>query len=140
MSPSGLPVPWAGTPTTARVGGQTVLAEPFMTGIGWVNFPVYTFSGDTSGYGASCAEISPCARAWPPAYTNGSPGYTGVPGSSVGVTSLSSGLSQITWNGHPLYLFSNEALAPTSNGGAAAVGNGHGIKAFGGTFSLVVNP
>jgi len=50
------------------------------------------------------------------------------------------GLGQITWNGHPLYLFAFEALAPTSNGGAAPAGNGNGIKAFGGTFSLVVNP
>ena len=56
------------------------------------------------------------------------------------MTSLPGGLSQITWNGHPLYLFSHEVLAPTSNGGAAPVGNGNGIKAFGGTFSLVVNP
>jgi hypothetical protein len=47
----------------------------------------------------SCAEIASCARAWPPAYTDGSPGYSGVPG-----------------------------------------GNGNGIKAVGGTFSLVVNP
>ena len=140
MSPSGLPVPWAGSLTTAKVGGHTVLAEPMLTGIGWVRFPLYTFSGDTSGYGAGCAEIAACARAWPVAYTSGSPGYSGVQGSSVGVTSLSSGLSQITWNGQPLYLFSNEALAPTSNGGAVPVGNGNGIKAFGGTFSLVLNP
>jgi len=140
MSPGGQPVPWAGTLTTARVGGQTVLAEPFMTGIGWVRFPVYTFSGDLGSYTSSCTAISACARAWPPLYTNGSPGYSGVPGSGVGVTSLPSGLRQTTWNGRPLYLFSNEALAPTSNGGAAPVGNGNGIKAFGGTFSLVVNP
>ena len=53
---------------------------------------------------------------------------------------LLSGLIQTTWNGHPLYLFSHEALVPTSNGGAAPAGNGNGIKAFGGTFSLVVNP
>jgi len=32
--------------------------------------------------------------------------------------------AEITRNGHPLYLFSNEALAPTSNGGAAPTGNG----------------
>jgi predicted lipoprotein with Yx(FWY)xxD motif len=140
MSPGGQPVPWAGTLTTVRVGGQTVLAEPLLTGIGWVNFPVYTFSGDLGSYTSSCTAISACARAWPPLYTDGSPGYSGVPGSGVGVTSLPSGLSQITWNGHPLYLFSNEALAPASNGGAAPVGNGNGIKAFGGTFSLVVNP
>ena len=70
MSPGGQPVPWAGTLTTARVGGKTVLAEPFLTGIGWVKFPVYTFSGDLGSYGTTCAEISACARAWPPLYTD----------------------------------------------------------------------
>jgi hypothetical protein len=39
-----------------------------------------------------------------------------------------------------MYLFAFEGLAPTPNGGAAPVGNGNGVKAFGGTFSLVVNP
>jgi len=58
----------------------------------------------------------------------------------IGVAGLPSGPSQITWNGRPLYLFAFEALAPASNGGAAPVGNGNGIKAFGGTFSLVVSP
>ena len=66
ISPSGQPVPWAGTVTKARIGGRTVLAEPMMTGIGWLNFPLYTFSGDTSGYGGGCAEIASCVRAWPP--------------------------------------------------------------------------
>ena len=140
MSPSGQPVPWAGTLTTARIGGQTVLAEPMFTGIGWINFPLYTFSGDVSSYGVTCAEITACARAWPPALTNGSPGYSGVPASGVGSVGLPSGLSQITWNGHPLYLFAFEGLVPTSNGGGAPLGNGNGVKAFGGTFSLVVNP
>jgi predicted lipoprotein with Yx(FWY)xxD motif len=140
ISPDGQPVPWTGTLTTTKVGGQTVLAEPFLTGIGWVKFPVYTFSGDLSSYGTTCAEIAACARAWPPAYTNGSPGYAGVPASGVGVVGLPAGLSQITWNGRPLYLFSHEELAPLPNGGGAPVGNGNGIKAFGGTFSLVVNP
>jgi predicted lipoprotein with Yx(FWY)xxD motif len=140
ISPDGQPVPWTGTLTTTKVGGRTVLAEPFLTGIGWVKFPVYTFSGDLSSYGTTCAEIAACARAWPPAYTNGSPGYAGVPASGVGVVGLPAGLSQITWNGRPLYLFSHEELMPLPNGGGAPVGNGNGLKAFGGTFSLVVNP
>ncbi len=140
MSPGGRPVPWAGTLTTTKVRGETVLAEPFMTGMGWVKFPVFTFSGDLRSYTSSCTAISACARAWPPLYTNGFPGYSGVPGAAIGVVGLPVGPDQITWNGRPLYLFSNEALAPTSNGGAAPVGNGNGIKAFGGTFSLVVNP
>jgi hypothetical protein len=80
------------------------------------------------------------APAWPPAYTNGSPGYRDVPGGGIGTVGVPGGLSQITWNGHPLYLFTSEALAPTPNGGAAPVGNGNGIKACGSTFSLVVNP
>lgn len=48
--------------------------------------------------------------------------------------------SQVTWEGSPLYLFSNEKLAPASNGAPKPAGNGNGIHAFGGTFSLVVNP
>jgi predicted lipoprotein with Yx(FWY)xxD motif len=116
-----------------------VLAEPMMTGVGWVRFPLYTFSGDLGSYGTTCAQIPACARAWPPAYTNGFPGYSGVSASGVGVAGLPSGLSQITWNGHPLYLFAFEQIAPGPNGIAPA-GNGNGIKAFGGTFSLVVNP
>jgi hypothetical protein len=63
LSPGGQPVPWAGTLTTAKVGGKTVLAEPFITGIGWVKFPVYTFSGDLATYGTTCAEITACAPA-----------------------------------------------------------------------------
>ena len=46
----------------------------------------------------------------------------------------------MTWHGHPLYLFSHEQLAPASNGAPVPAGNGNGITAFGGTFSLVVNP
>jgi hypothetical protein len=57
------------------------------------------------------------------------------------VTALAAGAaSGVTWNGQPLYLFAFEALMPTPNGSGAAVGNGNGIKAFGGTFSLVMNP
>jgi len=41
-----------------------------------------------------------------------------------------------SWYGHPLYLFSHEQ----PNGTGAPTGNGNGLNAFGGTFSLVVNP
>ncbi|HEY6297791.1 MAG TPA: hypothetical protein VIX15_19210 [Streptosporangiaceae bacterium] len=50
---------------------------------------------------------------------------------------LPGGLTQVTWNGQPLYLFSHEEAMPLPNGAAAPVGNGNGVKAFGGTFSLV---
>jgi hypothetical protein len=50
------------------------------------------------------------------------------------------GLEQVSWEGQPLYLFSHEQIALGSGGVFAPVGNGNGIHAFGGTFSLVVNP
>jgi predicted lipoprotein with Yx(FWY)xxD motif len=140
MSASGQPVPWAGTLTTTKIGGKTVLAETYQTVIGFINFPVYTFSGDFTTFATSCFASSSCRRAWPPVLTSGSPGFTGVPGSGIGENGIPSNLSQVTWHGQPLYLFSHEELLPTSNGGAGPAGNGNGIKAFGGTFHLVVNP
>ena len=71
--------------------------------------------------------------------TSGSPGVSGVSASGVGEIRVHD-VTQVTWYGHPLYLFSNEKLAPASNGAPVPAGNGNGITAFGGTFSLVVNP
>lgn len=136
LSASGQPVAWAGTLTTATVGGKKVLAESFMTGVGWVNFLVYTFSGDQPYGGASCSASASCARAWPPALTQGSPGYTGVPASGVGEIGLPGGVSQATWYGHPLYTFGSEQIA-LIGGKPSPLGNGNGVRAFGGTFSLV---
>ena len=70
--------------TTTKVGGKTVLAETFQTGIGFLNFPVYTFSADQPYSWSSYAANSACQRAWPSVLTNGSPGYTGVSASGIG--------------------------------------------------------
>jgi predicted lipoprotein with Yx(FWY)xxD motif len=142
LSPSGEPVPWAGTLTTTRiVGGQTVLAELFQTLGGFVNFPVYEFSGDTPYYFATCSVSANCARAWLPVLTQaGGPGWTGVSERGVGTLAIPGHLRQVTWYGHPLYLFGNEQLKSLSNGKVVPEGNGNAIHAFGGTFSLVVNP
>jgi len=69
--------------------------------------------------------------------TEGAPGWTGGSTPSLGGMGLPGGLTQVTWNGQPLYLFSHEEAMPLPNGAAAPVGNGNGVKAFGGTFSLV---
>ena len=117
-----------------------MLAEPFLTGIGWVKFPVYTFSADQPYYSSACSANASCARAWPSVLTQDQPGLTGVSASGAGEIGIPGNLTQVTWYGHPLYLFSHEQLMPLPNGAAAPTGNGNGIKAFGGTFSLVVNP
>jgi predicted lipoprotein with Yx(FWY)xxD motif len=135
MSAYGQPVPWAGTVTTVTIGGKKVLAESYNTGVGWINFPVYTFSGDS--YGPRCSLISACRRAWPPVLTSGTPGSFGVSAANIGGVGIPLGLTQTTWKGAPLYLFASEQLAPTASGGFGPLGNGNGIKAFGGTFSLV---
>ena len=113
-----------------------MLAEPFETGVGWVNFPVYTFRGDQGYYSVACSASAACARAWQPVLTRDWPGRSGVPASGIGEIGIPGNLTQVTWYGHPLYLFSHEQ--PNATG--ASTGNGNGVKAFGGTFSLVVNP
>jgi hypothetical protein len=50
--------------TTAKVGGHTVLGEPYLTGIRWVKFPLYTFGGDLSANRTNCAENAAAPRRW----------------------------------------------------------------------------
>lgn len=136
MSPGGSPNPWAGTLTSTKVGGKPVLAAQYLTAIGWVDFPVYSFSADKR-HKAVCSANAACARAWPPVITGGRVGAVGVPFSDIGGLTIRGNLDQVTWKGHPLYLFSNEQLMLLKDGKAVPEGNGNGITAFGGTFSLV---
>ncbi len=46
------------------------------------------------------------------------------------------GVTQVKYNGKPLYLFASEGIA-AQNSSYAATGSGSGIKAGGGTFELV---
>jgi predicted lipoprotein with Yx(FWY)xxD motif len=58
----------------------------------------------------------------------------------VGVIERHDGSDQVTYNGHPLYIYSQEQPAVDGMGNpilTGSVGNGNGIQAFGGTFSVV---
>ncbi len=141
LSASGEPVPWAGTLTTTRIGGKAVLAELFQTLDGFVNFPVYTFSGDIPYYRASCSASAACTRAWLPVLTQaGGPGWADITDTGIGTLRISGNLSQVTWYGHPLYLFNYEKLRLLRNGKVVPEGNGNAVHAFGGTFTLITNP
>ena len=72
VKPSGKALPSAGTLTTAIIKGKKVLAAQMNTGIGTINFPVYSYSKDTPAHSA-CA-VGACARAWPLMLTSGTPG------------------------------------------------------------------
>ena len=83
---------------------------------------LYLFRRDTPGRSV-CAGA--CAAAWPPLRDTSAPlSGTGLRPSLVGLTRRSDGHRQVTYNGHPLYLFRGD----TSPGDTS----GQGVNAFGG--------
>ena len=134
VKPSGKALPWAGTLTTAIIKGKKVLAAQMNTGIGTINFPVYSYSKDTPAHSA-CA-VGACARAWPLMLTSGTPGVSGGLSASNVATLRTAKGTQVSYKGHPLYFFAFEQIAPTPTG-FAPVGNGDGVTVAGGTFRLV---
>jgi predicted lipoprotein with Yx(FWY)xxD motif len=82
---------------------------------------VYLFEGDT-GSSSSCS--GECAAVWPPVTTTGMPQATGgASATKLGTITRSGGITQVTYNGHPLYYYSKD--------GDAGDAYGQGIKAFG---------
>jgi predicted lipoprotein with Yx(FWY)xxD motif len=134
VSPSGSALAWPETLTTTVIGTKTVLAASMLTGIGWENFPVYTYSSDTTGTSNCTGQ---CAVGWPPLVTNGTPALEGSLATADFTTlKRSDGTTQLAYHGKPLYLFAYEGIAP-QGGGYAATGSGNGAKVGGGTFELV---
>jgi predicted lipoprotein with Yx(FWY)xxD motif len=75
-----------------------------------------------------------------PVVTSGPPTVSsGVDAHGVGVIARHDGSLQVTYNGHPLYIYSQEQPLVGSSGlvTTGSAGNGNAIHAFGGTFSLV---
>jgi len=82
---------------------------------------VYLFKKDTSTK-STCTGA--CAASWPPVRATGKPTASGGANASMlGTTKRSDGKPQVTYHGHPLYLFSGDQKA-----GAL---NGQGVNAFG---------
>ena len=84
---------------------------------------VYLFQKDS---GTKSACLGACASAWPPIRANGSPTVgSGLNASLAGTASRSDGKPQVTYNGHPLYLFSDDQKPGDANGqGSTAFGGG----------------
>src|SRR5204863_5875829 len=67
---------------------------------------LYLFKKD-SGTKSTC--FGACASAWPPLRATGKPTVgSGAKASMVGTTARSDGKPQVTYNGHPVYLFSGD--------------------------------
>jgi predicted lipoprotein with Yx(FWY)xxD motif len=129
LSPETLTVTISGTSTSASV--LTALEDQGLVP-GGLRFPVYTFSAD-SGHSSAC--LGACAVVWPPVLTTKrAQAINGADPNLVGIIVRPDGSHQVTYAGHPLYLFRNDAVFP----GAPVVAKGQGLGGgFGGTFSLI---
>ena len=88
---------------------------------------LYLFGKD-SGSTSSCSGA--CATNWPPLGAKGKPTLgNGADASLVGTIKRADGTTQVTYNGHPLYLFKGDQKAGDTNG--------EGLNAFGGTWNAV---
>jgi predicted lipoprotein with Yx(FWY)xxD motif len=83
---------------------------------------LYLFAKDSSTT-STCTDA--CAVAWPPLRSNAQPTVagSGTDPSLIGTTPRSDGSPQVTYNGHPLYLFKGDQKAGDANG--------QGVNAFG---------
>jgi predicted lipoprotein with Yx(FWY)xxD motif len=151
ISPDGLAAPGkADLETEAPQSGTSyssaVLAAAMIPGLATLGVPgidsaavtVYSFSGDSPWQSRCYGE---CATTFIPVITTGPPTVqAGVSAPGVGVIVRLDGTRQVTYDGHPLYLYSQEQPLPGGPFGfltTGTVGNANGIHAFGGTFSWV---
>ena len=149
LSPDGLPAtgpahieteapqPGITTAYSSSVLAAEVAPEAPEIPPGGVAVSVYSFSRD-SRWRSRCAGA--CARDFVPVLTDGAP----TPGPDVSASELGEivrhdGSHQVTYDGHPLYLYSQEQPLVGEKGlvTTGSAGNGNGVHAFGGTFSLV---
>jgi predicted lipoprotein with Yx(FWY)xxD motif len=97
---------------------------------------VYSSSG---AGGSTCATT--CALRWSPVLSSAVPNVAlGVDASKVGVIPMASGLFQVTFDGHPLYLYAKEKVLLRKGGRIdelATAGNGASVAGPGGAMSVV---
>jgi predicted lipoprotein with Yx(FWY)xxD motif len=144
MAPDGTPATGpANLETEAPQPGAnyhaTKLAVEMLPGVapGGVAVSVYTFSSDQPNY-STC--YGPCAADFIPVTTAGAPvAGSGVNAGAIGVINRFDGSEQVTYNGKPLYIYSQEEPLPGSHGPSTTgtAGNGKGVSAFGGQLRMV---
>jgi predicted lipoprotein with Yx(FWY)xxD motif len=123
----------SGSPPKAKSGGKATVGVA-SSSLGNIlvdsqGRTIYLFKKDT-GTKSTC--FGACASNWPPVRVSGKPkGGNGLNASLLGTTQRSDGQPQVTYNGHPLYLFAGDSSAGDTNG--------QGISAFGASW-FVVSP
>ncbi|MGO9490440.1 MAG: hypothetical protein ACLQBB_15625 [Solirubrobacteraceae bacterium] len=120
-------------PITARAS-RVAKVELHRTRLGEIlssstGFTLYLFTRDRRDKD-SCVSLSGCSRAWPALTTSGKPtSGAGVKSSLLSTIKLRGGDAQVTYAGHPLYLYSGDS-GPGETGYV-------GVNAFGGDWEAV---
>ncbi len=118
-SDSATPTTSSGSPATIGIANEGDLGKILVDAQGRT---LYLFQKD-SGTTSECT--GECAVKWPPLMVSGKPTEgSDVDASLVGTTNRSDGKRQVTYNGHPLYLFQGDKQVGDTNG--------EGLNAFGG--------
>jgi predicted lipoprotein with Yx(FWY)xxD motif len=99
-------------------GGPAAVSLGNVQGLGMVlvdsdGMTLYDFHKD-KGTTSSC--YGACAQAWPPLLTEGEPAADGADGSKLGTSERKDGTTQVTYAGHPLYTFVEDAKPGEANG------------------------
>jgi predicted lipoprotein with Yx(FWY)xxD motif len=104
--------------SAAGAGGGT-LVKTGKTGLGRIlvdtrGHSLYLFEKDKAGHSACYGA---CASFWPPLLTTAAPvAGAGAKASLLGTTKRRDGKLQVTYRGHPLYLFKLDTKAGTTKG------------------------
>ena len=117
------------TPAADKLATISVASRPdgsHLVGTG--GRAIYLWKGDT-GSRSSCTGA--CAKGWPPVLAPGGVPHAagGVASSALGTINRGHGQQQVTYHGHPLYTFVEDAHSGTANG--------QGSDAFGARWFLV---
>ncbi|HTC71249.1 MAG TPA: hypothetical protein VK655_00065 [Solirubrobacteraceae bacterium] len=85
-------------------------------------FTLYEFTRD-HGSANSCVKIRECPQVWPALETTGKPtAGPGLKSSLLSSIQIAGGARQVTYAGHPLYLYSADSRDATDYVGASAFG------------------
>jgi predicted lipoprotein with Yx(FWY)xxD motif len=126
----GVPTPHAGKAATVQLH-KTSLGKLLVNGSG---FTLYAFSRDSRNKD-TCVKISGCSKVWPALGSSKPTAGPGVKASLLSTITLPGGSKQVTYAGHPLYLYSESTeRAETSYVGVSHFGGKWlGVNAAGGT-------
>ena len=108
---SSAPTVAAAAPATVSTASVGDLGTVLVDGDGMTLYLFESDTGTTSTCSGSCASI------WPALVTNGSADATGkAVGSMLGTSTRPDGSTQVTYAGHPLYVYSGDQAAGDAHG------------------------